>query len=205
MQTTMKRHLIISLLLALIAPLLFAQTATGKAQASDLTWDHEPITLDGVDAAGVAVLVKNPTGKLRLINVWATWCVPCVAEFPELVKISRETKSRIDFEVITISMDHPTKDRAKALKFLQSRHAGMSSQLATTLKAEGRTSNNYIYTQLSQTPLVDALDPEWPGPIPHTVLVAPGGQIIWRHNGEFDPAVLGQKIQETLAALGAKK
>lgn len=201
----MKRYLIISFLLSSIAPCLFAQTATEKAQTSALAWEHEPITLDGIDAAGVAALVKNPTAKLRLINVWATWCVPCVAEFPELVKISREMKSRSDFEVITISMDHPKKDRPKALKFLESRHAGMSSQLAASLKTEGRTSNNYIYTQLSQTPLVDALDPEWPGPIPHTVLVAPGGQIIWRHNGEFDPAVLGPKIQEALASLETKK
>jgi thiol-disulfide isomerase/thioredoxin len=196
---------VIPLLLTLIAPLLCAQNPATKTPHANLVWDHEPITLEGIDAAGVAELVKNPTEKLRLINVWATWCVPCVAEFPELVKLSREMKDREDFEVLTISMDHPKKDRAKALKFLQDRHAGMASSLAASVKSEGRTSNNYIYTQLSQTPLVEALDPEWPGPIPHTVLVAPGGEIIWRHNGEFDPNILGEKIQEALAALKAKK
>ncbi len=162
------------------------------------------MTLEGIDAAGVAALVKNPTNKLRLINVWATWCVPCVAEFPELVKLSRELTSG-DFEVITISMDHPKREQAKALKFLQSRHAGMSSRVAGTLKAEGRTTNNYIYTQLAADPLLQALDPEWPGPIPYTILVAPGGGIIWRHNGEFDPVVLGRKIQENLGNTQGKR
>ncbi len=196
----MKRYLTLPLFLGLLAPLLLGQKAPEKpAAAKDPAWEHQPITLDGIDAAGVAALVKNPTKKLRLINVWATWCAPCVAEFPELVKLSREMK-RDDFEVITISMDHPRKERDKALKFLQDQHAGMSALVAGTLKAEGRASNNYIYTQLSQTPLIDALDSQWPGPIPHTVLVAPGGEIIWRHNGEFDPAVLGRKIQEKLGA-----
>src|SRR5688572_2736075 len=105
----MKRYFVLPILLGLIVPFLLAQKAPEKAAASDLAWEHEPVTLDGIDAAGVAALVKNPTNKLRLINVWATWCVPCVAEFPELVKLSRQANLR-DFEVITISMDHPTRE-----------------------------------------------------------------------------------------------
>ncbi len=166
------------------------------AAVNEAAWEHEPVTIEGIDAAGVAALVKNPTKKLRLINVWATWCGPCVAEFPELAKFSRRLKRR-DFEVITISMDHP-KDQPKALKFLQSQHAGMPARIKETLKAEGRTTNNYIYTQMSADPLMEALDPEWPGPIPHTVLIAPGGGILWRHNGEFDPVLLGRRILDEL-------
>ena len=166
------------------------------AAAKEPKWDHEAVTIAGIDAAGVAALVRNPTNKLRLINVWATWCAPCVAEFPELAKLSRRLKKR-DFEVITISMDNP-KDEAKALKFLQSQHAGMPARIAATLKGEGRTTNNYIYTQASADAFVQALDPTWPGPIPHTILVAPGGEIIWRFNGAFDPVVLGRKILDRL-------
>jgi thiol-disulfide isomerase/thioredoxin len=192
----MKRIFVLPLLLALIAPLAFSadQKAADERTAP---WNHEPVTLEDIDAAGVAELVKNPTNKLRLINVWATWCVPCVAEFPELVKLSKEITGG-NFEVITISMDHPRREKAKALKFLEDRHAGMSAPVAATVKSEGRKSNNYIYSQLAQEPLMQALDPEWPGPIPHTVLVAPGGKILWRMNGEFNPAVLGQRIAENL-------
>jgi thiol-disulfide isomerase/thioredoxin len=195
------KYLIPSLLLALIAPLAFAadnKAANQKAPDERIApWKHEPVTLEDIDAAGVAELVKNPTNKLRLINVWATWCVPCVAEFPELVKLSKEITGG-NFEVITISMDHPRREKAKALKFLEDRHAGMSAAVAATVTSEGRKSNNYIYSQLAQEPLMQALDSEWPGPIPHTVLVAPGGQILWRHNGEFNPAILGRKIAENL-------
>jgi peroxiredoxin len=172
-------------------------TKLNKAAAvNQAAWQHEPITLEKIDAAGVAALAKNPTNKLRLINVWATWCVPCVEEFPELAKFSRRLKRR-DFEVITISMDHP-KDEGKALKFLQAQHAGMPARIKETLKAENRTTNNYIYTEASTDALVQSLDPKWPGPIPHTVLVAPGGEIIWRHNGAFDPVMLGRTILDKL-------
>ena len=191
----MKKSVTLTAIVGLIATALLGQSPAAKTDAS---WKHEPVTLADIDAAGVAALVKNPTNKVRLINVWATWCIPCVAEFPELVKLSKEHQAG-DFEVITISMDHPKKEKDKALKFLLDRHAGMSARLAATLPSEGRTTNNYIYSQLAQDPLMQALDPEWPGPIPHTVLVAPGGQILWRHNGELNPAVLARKVQEALA------
>ena len=46
--------------------------------------------------------------------------------------------------------------------------------------------------------LIAALDPAWPGPLPHTVLVAPGGKIVYRHNGQVDSAELLAKIIEQL-------
>jgi peroxiredoxin len=166
------------------------------AVANQAGWEHEPITIESVDAAGVAALVKNPTKKLRLINVWATWCAPCVGEFPELAKLSRRLKRR-DFEVITISLDQP-KDQAKVLQFLQAQHAGMPARIRQTLASEQRTTNNYLYSEAGTDALVQSLDPQWPGPLPHTVLVAPGGEIIWRQNGAFDAVVLGRKILDRL-------
>lgn len=172
-------------------------TKIHKAAVSNQSaWEHEPITLEPITASAVADLARNPTKKLRLINVWATWCAPCVSEFPELAKLSRRLKRR-DFEVITISLDQPG-DQAKALRFLQAQHAGMPARIAETLKAEHRVTNNYLYTEASTDALVQALDPQWPGPIPHTVLVAPGGQVLWRQNGAFDPVVLGRKILDQL-------
>jgi len=172
-------------------------TKIHKAEvANQSAWEHEPVTIEPITAAVVAELAKNPTPKLRLINVWATWCGPCVGEFPELAKLSRRLKKR-DFEVITISLDQP-KDQAKALKFLETQHAGMPSRLKATLQAESRTTNNYIFSEAATDALVQNLDPQWPGPIPHTVLIAPGGKIIWRHNGAFDAVELGRKILDQL-------
>lgn len=69
-------------------------------------WKSEAVDLELIDATGVAKLAKNDSNRLRLVNVWATWCAPCVAEFPELVSLARRVGNR-DFELVTISMDDP--------------------------------------------------------------------------------------------------
>jgi peroxiredoxin len=163
---------------------------------ADEKWKAEPVDLLKVDAAGVAALAKNTSNRLRLVNVWATWCGPCVAEFPSLVSLSRRLSNR-DFELVTISMDDP-KMLPQAKKFLENQHAVPSNRLKRLLAAEGRETANFIYTEASSDALVKALDPEWPGPLPHTVLIAPGGKILYRHNGPIDPAEVLQKIIEAL-------
>jgi peroxiredoxin len=159
-------------------------------------WKAEPVTLDKIDAAGVAKLVKNDSNRLRLFNVWATWCQPCVEEFPALVSLARRLQGR-NFELITISLDDP-KQEAAAKKFLERQAAAAPARLRRVLKAEGREATNFIYTEASADPLIAALDPAWPGPLPHTVLVAPGGKILYRNNGLIDPAEMLTKILDVL-------
>lgn len=150
-------------------------------------WTKLPVVIESIDAAGVTALRANPTDKYRLINVWATWCAPCVEEFPELVSISRQYDMRSNFELITISLDSPAQQN-RAQAFLEKQGAGVSKRVQKTLDAEGRRTNHYLFTGASQDDLAAALDTDWPGPVPHTVLVAPGGEIVWRHNGVIDPA-----------------
>ena len=148
--------------------------------AKHQNWAKTPVTVETLDPAGLAKLRANASNKYRLINVWATWCAPCVQEFPDIVEISRQFDMR-DFEVISVSMDKPT-DKAKAEAFLFKSAFGMSKKIENSVKKEGRTTNSYLFTG-SNDELVAALDKEMPGPIPHTILVAPGGEIVWRHNG----------------------
>ena len=169
----------------------------GDIVAADEKWKAEPVDLAKIDAAGVAKLAKNDSNRYRLINVWATWCTPCVAEFPELVSLSRRLGNR-DFEFVSLSMDDP-KLEPQVRKFLEKQHAVPPGRLKRLLKAEGRDATNYLYTEASTDALVQALDPAWPGPLPHTVLIAPGGKIIYRQDGPVDPADLLAKI---VAALG---
>jgi peroxiredoxin len=154
--------------------------------AMETGWTKIPVVVDRIDAAGVAALRANPTNKYRLFNVWATWCAPCVGEFPDIVALSRKFNNR-DFEVITLSLDDP-KHEAKAHGFLQQQGAGLTKRIQDSVTKEGRKTNHYLYTGANQDALVAALDSDWPGPIPHTVLVAPGGKIVWRHNGVIDRA-----------------
>jgi peroxiredoxin len=156
---------------------------TGIAAAAE-KWNKIPVEVATIDTAGAAALRKNGTTKLRMFNVWATWCGPCVAEFPELVSVSRKYDMR-DFEFINISVDDP-KESAGVKAFLEKRNAGMSDRLRKTVKAEGRVTNSYLYTGPNAEELLKTLDPEWKGGIPHTVLVDSNGKIVWRHNGLVD-------------------
>ena len=159
-------------------------------------WDKTPVDVELIDTTRVAALRKNGTNKMRLFNVWATTCGPCVAEFPELVTTARKFGLR-DFELITISTDDP-KDATKVKAFLEKRGAGLLDRLKPSLKAEGRTTNSYIFSDADANALIKALDPEWPGPLPHTVLVGTNGEILWRHNGAVNGAELRATILEKM-------
>ena len=80
-------------------------------------WNAEPVSLEVIDDAGVAALVKNESKKLTVINVWATWCGPCVAELPEFVTMNRMYRRR-PFRLVTISLDDPEKQE-EALRILK--------------------------------------------------------------------------------------
>ena len=159
-------------------------------------WQALDATLEEIDAKGVAALRANGTEKLRLINVWATWCGPCVEEFPDLTDIARKF-SRREFELITISLDQLSHTE-RARQFLGKHRAVMSDKLRKSVTKEGRTSNNYIYTGSSVDDLAEVLDPDWPGPIPYSVLVDQDGNVLYRKLGKIDPEVVRNQILETL-------
>ena len=142
---------------------------------------QETASLETIDVAGIRDLVKNDTKKLRLINVWATWCGACVAEFPDLVNIHRIYRGR-DFEMVTISMDS-LDNRDKTLAFLNKQAASCQ---------------NTISSIEDRDQLAEALDPSWNGAQPYTLLVAPGGKIIYRHTGMIEPAEVKKVIVDYL-------
>jgi thiol-disulfide isomerase/thioredoxin len=164
--------------------------------ADNEKWEKGEVEVELIDAKGVAALRKNDTKKVRLFNVWATWCGPCVKEFPELVATSRKFGLR-DFEFISISMDDP-KNLDEVKEFLEKHNAIVPDKIKPSIKAEGRKGNAYVFNEASQDALIKALDPEWPGPIPHTLVVAPGGEVIFRQNGPVDGDELRAKILESM-------
>ena len=143
--------------------------------------DAEPVELTPITDDAVRKLAKNETDHLVLVNLWATWCGPCVAELPEFVEMNRMYRKR-KFQLVTISMDDPEK-RAEALKMLNSVHA---------------STTNYILNTKNRDTFAEALDKEWPGPLPYTVLIAPGGKILYRKAGAVDPLEVKRKIVQTI-------
>jgi len=144
-------------------------------------WAKEPVTLDLIDEAGLKALLKNDTDKVRLVNVWATWCGPCVVEMPEFVNINRMYRNR-DFEFITLSADKPDK-KDKALSILKQKQA---------------SSKNYLFNSEDKYKLIEAIDPEWQGALPYTMLIEPGGKIIYRKQGAIVPLEMKKMIVEKI-------
>jgi peroxiredoxin len=152
--------------------------------AAEQEWMDRPVTLAEADAALVRKLVGKDSTSLRLVNVWSTSCGPCLKEFPELVRIYRRFQNH-PFELITISVDSPA-DQDQAAEFLKEQHAAVASRTERILKKAGRETNNFVFQGEDLEDLAEALDPQWNGAQPHTLLVAPGGDILFRQTGEIE-------------------
>jgi len=151
-------------------------------------WDQEPVDLKLIDEAALGKLVKNETENLLLINVWSTWCGPCITELPEFVTMNRMYRRR-NFQMVTISLDEPEQKEA-ALKVLREKHV---------------SATNYLSDVSSRDRFADLLDKEWPGPLPHTLLVAPGGKVIYRKTGEIEPLEVRQAVVDYLGRTYANR
>jgi peroxiredoxin len=144
-------------------------------------WENEPVKVDMVDLTAIKTLIANKTENLRLVNLWATWCGPCVAEFDDLVEINRMYRNR-NFEMVTISADKPD-HHDKVLTFLEKKHASM---------------NNKHFDSENVYDLIEAVDPDWQGGLPYTMIIEPGGQVIYTHQGAIDPLEVKKTIVESL-------
>jgi thiol-disulfide isomerase/thioredoxin len=147
----------------------------------DSDWANTPIVVDDLELEGLKEVISNKSEKIRLINVWATWCGPCVIEFPDLVNMQRMYGAR-DFEVVGISVDQPNQ-KEKVVKFLEEKEGAFT---------------NYIYTPSDKEPMFELLDPNWQGNIPYTMIVMPGGDVVYRHDGMIDPLEVRKSIIEII-------
>ena len=147
----------------------------------DAEWKTKPVDVTEADINSIKEIMANKSGKYRLINMWATWCGPCVIEFPEFVTMQRMFGAR-DFEFVSINTDG-LKKKDKVLAFLKEKNAA---------------TKNYIYTSDDKYPLIEAIDKNWPGALPYTILVAPGGEIVYSHSGVIDVLEVKKEIMKKI-------
>ena len=140
-------------------------------------WQKQEVNLERLKPSGLEKLLKNDTDELLLVNFWATWCGPCIIEYPEFVTLQRMFGER-DFQFVSVSMDTPDQYE-KALKFLK----GKASALP-----------NYLMDTEDKYEVIKVVGSDWDGSLPITLLIEPGGNIYYRVPGTIDPLELKRKI-----------
>ena len=140
-------------------------------------WKKQAVTLEKLSPADLADLLKNKTEKLLLVNFWATWCGPCIIEYPEFVTMQRMYGAR-DFQFVSVSMDAPDQQE-KALKYLKSKASALP---------------NYLMDTEDKYEVIKVVGSEWDGSLPITLLIEPGGKVAYRVPGTIDALALKRAI-----------
>jgi len=143
--------------------------------------EAEPVTVEAATAGDLKKLRANPTGKVLLVNFWATWCGPCLTEFPGLETTFRMYRHR-DFTMATVATNYPD-EKAGVLRLLQQQHAS------------GR---NLYFASDDTYAMQAAFDAKWDAAVPFTMLIAPGGKVLFQQQGEVDIVALRRVILANL-------
>lgn len=118
------------------------------------------------------LIMDKGKDKVVLVNFWATWCKPCVKEFPELVKLYNNYKDR-GLDIVFISVDVPEDVDPKVIPFLKKQEVDFVSYLNKFDKPED---------------LINYIDKNWEGAIPSTY--------IYDKEGKLTSHILGSRSYE---------
>jgi peroxiredoxin len=146
--------------------------------------EAEPVKVEDATAADLKKLRANPTGKVLLVNFWATWCGPCLVEFPALQTTWRMFRKR-DFDFVTVSTNLPD-EKPGVLKALQKEHA-------STRNLQFASDDTYA--------MQAAFDAKWESGVPYTILLSPEGKVLYEKTGEVDILELRRIILANLPDL----
>ena len=164
----------------------FGCSTKWKSKASDVAEETakieaEPVSLSMATTDELKKLRTNPTGKLLLVNFWATWCGPCVSEFGDLQDTFRMYRNR-DFATVMVSENDPV-EKADVLDFLQKQHG---------------STTNMLFALSDVYAMQASFDPQMGAAVPFTVLIAPNGDILYQEQGDVTILALRRAILANL-------
>jgi thiol-disulfide isomerase/thioredoxin len=140
----------------------------------------QPVDLEinEISLSELAEIINNRYGKGLLINIWATWCLPCRKEFPGLIELSNKYEDKID--VVGISIDYPDELESKIYPFLDKFQTSFI---------------NYINGEKDAEEFINFLNTKWNGALPASFIYDSDGNQVEFLMGkksfeEFEEAVL---------------
>jgi peroxiredoxin len=140
----------------------WAEKSNWKEKA-EKEWAKEPVTLDTLGAAGIKTLLQNKTDSLLVIHFWST--TTQIAQFFDLVDIDKMYRSR-NFQMVSVCVD-PNAKMPLVRSFVQDHNASFP---------------NY-FTDISKTALMKLTGVKLQGPLPYTLVIEPGGKIVYSKEG----------------------
>jgi thiol-disulfide isomerase/thioredoxin len=99
-----------------------------------------------------------------LLNFWATWCPPCLVEFPEIVAFEKAYRDR-GLAVISVSGDSPKRLDSDLLPFLEKHPSAFPIYVMKTDDVEA---------------FMRRIDPEWNGTLPATFFIDRKGDVVFK-------------------------
>lgn len=177
--TTLRRSVVLVVLLALIG-CGGSDGGNNGSDASKETSSQEPATTQAQDTEAPVVkkvthddamaVLEQSDARLTVVNFWATWCVPCVEEFPAFTKLDRTLDDR-GVDVMFISTDFPN-EKGKVVDFLAE---------------HGVTGTSYLKTGNS-TEFVNNFSEDWSGAVPATFIYDGEGTLVdfWEGKASFE-------------------
>lgn len=129
-----------------------------------------------ITAQGVRRMIDASKGRILVVNLWATWCVPCIEEFPDLVRLHGEL-SDSGVSVVGISIDDEEDLSTKVIPFLDRLNVPF---------------NVWIKQSGGDEQFITAMNPDWSGAVPAT--------FIYDRRGRQRRMLIGR---QTLASLRA--
>jgi thiol-disulfide isomerase/thioredoxin len=158
---------------------LFASAGAATAAASE---GAARPTVTVADLRAIMKAIKAPGARVVLVNVWATWCDPCRAEIPELLRYYRENRDH-GVRLVLVSADDEAR-RADVERFLT---------------ASGFDGHAFI-KHGDNAALIKALDPRWRGTLPTTFMFDGAGKVLWF----WAEPLTHDKLQEGVTAMLAR-
>jgi len=141
----------------------------------------EPVSLQMTTPQILKKLRGNGTGKMLLVNFWATWCGPCVSEFPDLEDTYRMYRGR-GLTMTTVSEDVP-EAKPDVIAFLNNKHA---------------SGVNLLFSSDDTASVQDQFDPQMSGAVPFTLLFDAQGSVLYQEQGEISMGKLRRAILANL-------